>query len=474
MFRLTDQPIVVEPLDCASAGGFVLFDGKVRNHAGGLDVLKLEYEAYPELALAEGNKLVQEAMDRFGLCAVDIVHRTGSLEIGESAVVIQVAAPHRREAFAGCEWIIDKLKIRVPIWKRETYVDGDSGWVGADAPPAPQGFDEAFFRRQIVLSEIGPEGQKKLASASVLLVGVGGLGSGCLPALVGAGIGRIGLVDPDAVELSNLHRQTIYRAEDTGRSKVERAAAFATRLRPTAVIETHEVGLSAENVDHLVSNYDWVIDGTDSLEVKFILNAACKRHAKHLVTASVHTFEGQLMTVSPDGPCLNCLFPEPPSSGCVGTCGDNGVLGVLPGLFGMLQANEVLKGVLGYGPTLANESLLMDLRSGDTMKLRRSLREGCLGCQGIAVANDLVVTYEEAQARWPDFVLVDIREGADTVLPVEHLCRTDADLKEATPESILVLSCMRGMRSQRVAMELRSRGHAQVFSLKGGASSFGL
>jgi molybdopterin synthase catalytic subunit len=129
MFKLTSDPIVAQTLDQKGAGGFVSFEGKVRNEAEGRPVNRLEYEAYPELAESEGAKLVQEAIERFGLISANVIHRIGVLELGETAVLIQVAAPHRREAFAGCEWIIDELKLRVPIWKKEHFADGESVWV---------------------------------------------------------------------------------------------------------------------------------------------------------------------------------------------------------------------------------------------------------------------------------------------------------------------------------------------------------
>lgn len=132
MFKLSLDPIAPAPMDLPGAGGYVCFEGKVRNIANGREVFRLEYEAYPEMAEAEGNKLVAEAVAQFGLIAAQIVHRVGILEIGETAVVIQTASRHRREAFAGCEWLIDELKQRVPIWKRESYADGDSGWIGID------------------------------------------------------------------------------------------------------------------------------------------------------------------------------------------------------------------------------------------------------------------------------------------------------------------------------------------------------
>lgn len=469
MFALTDQPIVPTPQECPDAGGFVEFVGRVRRHAGGREVLRLEYEAHPALAVSEGDALLAEATQRFGLNVARVTHRTGLLEIGDVAVWIQVGAAHRREAFAGCEWIIDQLKLRVPIWKRETYADGDSGWVGADASPAPVGLGRDFFRRQVTLPELGEEGQAKLLAASVLIVGVGGLGSACLPSLVGSGIGRVGVVDPDRVEVSNLHRQTLYRHEDVGLSKVERAASFATRLRPGIAVEAHPVRIDEENVDTLVSSFDWVIDGTDSLTTKFLLNAACRRHGKPMVTASLHRFEGHLMTILPDGPCLNCLFPEAPLDGCVGTCAESGVLGVVPAYFGVLQAAEVIKGVTGIGEVHGHRMLTADLRTGTTSLLSRQVREGCPGCRGELATNDLNVTLAQAEG----FVLVDIRDADAPPLPIEHVRMSETDLLSHPPEGTVLVCCYRGYRSQQIAQSLRELG-VRAHSLIGGAEGFGL
>ncbi len=346
MFRLTTSPIQSHALDAENAGGFVSFEGKVRNHADGRKVLVLEYDAYPELAISEGNSLIAEAIEKFGLVGVTVIHRTGLLALGETAVLIQVAAAHRREAFAGCEWIIDQLKFRVPIWKKETYATGESEWVGISDGRSRPTQDAGFFERQMRLPEVGPEGQAKLQNARVLLVGVGGLGSASLPYLVGAGIGTLGLVDGDSIEPSNLHRQVIYKFDESERLKVDRAATFAKQLRPGVKVETFPYRVDQSNVDSLVAAFDWIVDGTDSLGLKFLLNAACRRQGKPLVTASVHRVEGHLLTILPDGPCLNCLFPEVPPEKCVGSCADDGILGVVPGLFGILQATEVLKGIL--------------------------------------------------------------------------------------------------------------------------------
>lgn len=470
MFELTSEPIVAPTLEHKHAGGFVRFDGKVRNHAGGREVLRLEYEAYPELALAEGEHLVQEAVDRYGLTAAHVVHRVGLLEIGDTAVCIQVAAPHRREAFAGCEWIIDQLKIRVPIWKRETFADGDSGWVGADVLPANASIDQEVFRRQISMPEIGAVGQAKLASARVLLVGLGGLASGSLPVLAGAGIGTLGLVDADRVELSNLHRQHLYGFDDRGRGKVDRAAAFVRRLRPSAAVETYPEMLDERNVDALVQSYDWIVDGTDSLEVKFMLNAAVKRHRKHLITASIHRFEGHLMTISPDGPCLECLFPEPPASGCVETCAESGVIPGLPTLFGALQANAVIHGVLGLGQGFNEGLWLFDLRTLDTTWLTRRHRVGCHGCAGESPFRLVeVASLEEARSRWKDLRVIDLRESTDHALPADVERVAADDLLANPPLQPVVLICHLGVTSLAVAHELRRLGNPEAYSLRGGA-----
>lgn len=174
MFRLTDVPITQEPMLVEAAGGFVTFEGKVRNHAMGRSVIRLEYEAFPDLAIPEGVALLEEAKAKYGLLSASVIHRTGLLEVGDTAVLIQVAAAHRHEAFAGCEWIIDQLKHRVPIWKKEHFADGDSGWVGADVPSPNEDLYRALVQRQRSTEEVGEVGQTAIREAKVLMVGVGG------------------------------------------------------------------------------------------------------------------------------------------------------------------------------------------------------------------------------------------------------------------------------------------------------------
>ncbi len=473
MFQLSESPITTEPLSVSRAGGFVSFEGKVRDHADGRSVMKLEYEAFAEMAIPQGEALVNEAINEFGLVAARVTHRIGCLLVGETAVVIQVAAAHRREAFAACEWIIDQLKWRVPIWQKEHFAEGDSGWVGAESAPPRRAESQEFLRRQTKLPFIGDQGQKRLAAGKVLLVGAGGLGSTCLPYLVGAGVGTIGIVDHDHVEESNLHRQILYNTQEIGRSKAERAAAFAKKLNPSVAVRFWPESVTRQNVDSLVEQYDWIVDGTDSLSAKFLLNDACRRHGRHLVTASVHQMEGHVMTVSPDGPCLQCIFPIVPPEASVATCEESGVLGVVPGLLGVLQANEVIKGLLGLPGTLTHELLLWNLQSGETSKIRRAHRHACPVCCGSTASDsgdDLEIgSLKDARDRFGSFDLIDIREVDEVPpCPANHQRMPSSQLQNFRAAGPTILVCATGVRSYRLAAELRSRGEIEVYSLRGG------
>jgi len=218
------------------------------------------------------------------------------------------------------------------------------------------------YSRHVIMEEVGPAGQGRFLDASVLVVGAGGLGSPVLQYLAAAGVGTIGIADHDVVERSNLHRQTIHGDADVGRSKVASAAEFVAERNPDVDVQRHETEVDRENAASLVAAYDVVVDGSDNFPTRFLLNDACVLAGVPLSNGAVFRFEGQVATFLADdgGPCYRCLFPEAPPAGTVPNCADVGVLGVLPGTVGSIQATETLKLLLGAGDLLDDRMLYYD------------------------------------------------------------------------------------------------------------------
>lgn len=230
------------------------------------------------------------------------------------------------------------------------------------------------YSRHAVLPGIGLEGQRRLKNARVLVVGAGGLGSPVLLYLAAAGVGTIGIVDQDVVESSNLQRQVIHGVVDVGRSKVESARTAVLNVNPHVHVQTHELRLDASNALDVLRGYDVVVDGADNFPTRYLLNDAALKLGKPVVHASIFRFEGQLTTFLPhEGPCYRCLYPDPPPPGMAPSCQEAGVLGVLPGIVGTLQANEALKIILGVGSTLSGRLLVFDALGTKwrTLKLRK-------------------------------------------------------------------------------------------------------
>ena len=240
--------------------------------------------------------------------------------------------------------------------------------------------DRARFARHISLQEIGLEGQRKLAASSVLVVGAGGLGSPAALYLAAAGVGTIGLVDHDRIDISNLQRQILYTTSEVGAGKAATARARLQALDPNLRVVAHEVKLAAANVADLFSRYDVVLDGTDRLAVRYLINDACVILGKPLVSAAIHRFEGQAMTYVPGkGPCYRCLYPAS-SDALTPNCADAGVLGVLPGVMGSLQATEAIKLLLGIGEPLLGRLLVYDALSLSFDEFRFRRRSDCAVC----------------------------------------------------------------------------------------------
>jgi molybdopterin/thiamine biosynthesis adenylyltransferase len=257
------------------------------------------------------------------------------------------------------------------------------------------------YSRQIILSEMGGAGQKKLLAGSVLIVGVGGLGSPAALYLAAAGIGRLGLVDSDVVDLTNLQRQLLYRTPDTGQPKLETARHALNQVNPNLVVETHETHLRADNALEILRGYDVVIDGTDNFPAKYLLNDACVFLGKSLVHAGIFRFEGQLLVIKPgEGPCYRCLHPDPPPEGLVPSCQEAGILGPVAGLLGVLQATETIKLVCGIGHPLVGRLLLYDALETEFRKVRIPKDPHCAICgqsPTIKVLEDLQLPSCEAR-----------------------------------------------------------------------------
>jgi molybdopterin/thiamine biosynthesis adenylyltransferase len=216
------------------------------------------------------------------------------------------------------------------------------------------------YSRHIIMDEVGPAGQRALLDASVLVVGAGGLGSPVIQYLAAAGVGTLGVADADEVERSNLQRQIVHADGDVGESKVDSAAAYVSRLNPDVTVEPHRTRVGPDNAASLVADYDLVVDASDNFPTRYVLNDTCRLAETPLVHGAIYKFEGQATTLVPEGPCYRCLFPEAPEPGTVPDCATTGVLGVLPGTVGCVQATEAVKALLGAGELLAGRLLFYD------------------------------------------------------------------------------------------------------------------
>ena len=249
------------------------------------------------------------------------------------------------------------------------------------------------YARHIILPEVGGDGQAKLMRSRVLVIGAGGLGSPILLYLAAAGVGTLGVVDDDAVDLSNLQRQVIHATGRIGEAKVESARQTLAEVNPEVRLITHQVRLTAENALELIGAYGLVADGSDNFETRFLLNDACYRAQKPLVSAALLGFEGQVSTykayLGGDNPCYRCIFPEPPPPGLIPTCAEGGVLGAVAGAVGSIQATEVIKELLGIGESLSGSLLIYDGLTTTFRKVRVKPDPACPLCGATPTIRDL-------------------------------------------------------------------------------------
>jgi len=358
------------------------------------------------------------------------------------------------------------------------------------------------YSRHLIMPEVGVEGQEKLVASKVLLIGAGGLGSPNALYLAAAGVGTLGIVDFDTVDHTNLHRQVIHGTGDVGKLKVDSARETIHEINPNVTVKPYTVPLTRDTALDIMKDYDVIIDGTDNFQTRYLTNDACVFLKKPNVYASIFRFDGQATVFqpgNPESPCYRCLYPEPPPPGEVPSCAEGGVLGILPGLVGLIQATEAIKLILGRGRSLVGRLLLFNAleMSFDELKIRRNPR--CPVCGDAPTIKALVdydqfcgvgrgnekapeatmsdITVKELKARLDrkeKFTLVDVREPNEfdiaripgaRLLPLSELQSRAHELDTADD---IVVHCKSGVRSLKAIAALQQMGFKKLTNVKGG------
>jgi adenylyltransferase/sulfurtransferase len=369
------------------------------------------------------------------------------------------------------------------------------------APPTTLSNEEILrYSRHLIMPEVGMEGQLKLKKASVLLVGAGGLGAPLGLYLAAAGIGRIGMVDFDVVDFTNLQRQVIHGTKDVGRKKLDSAFDKMADINPNVKLEKHEVALTSENALDIIRNYDFVVDGTDNFPTRYLVNDACVLLKKPNIYGSIFRFEGQCTVFAyPGGPCYRCLYPEPPPPGLVPSCAEGGVLGILPGIIGLMQATETVKLILGTGEPLVGRLVLYDALAMRFRELKLRRNPECPVCGDHPTLHKLIdyqefcgVPHQEPVQptanlgeieptevkqkidRGDKFILLDVREPHEfqicriptsTLIPLGELPK---HLNDFDKNAEIIAHCKSGVRSGKATNLLRENGFKNVRNMKGG------
>ena len=384
---------------------------------------------------------------------------------------------------------------------------------GAGSPPSPRGGEGRGegglsneeirrYSRHLIMPEVGIDGQRKLKAARVLAIGAGGLGSPLAVYLAAAGVGTIGIVDNDVVDDSNLQRQILYGSSDVGRPKLQAAAERIRDMNPNVEVVPYETRLDSSNALEIFRDYDIIADGTDNFPTRYLVNDACVLTGKPNVYASIFRFEGQASVFwAEKGPCYRCLYTEPPPPGLVPSCAEGGVLGILPGLLGVIQATETIKLVLGSGDSLVGRLLLVDALSMQFRELKLRKNPDCVVCgpnptvtrlidyeafcgipQEAAIAAASATGIPEISVqdlkgmrdRREDFVLVDVREPHEFAIcafpesvkiPLGTLPQ---NLNRLSTADEIVVHCKMGSRSAKAVQFLRDAGFRKVRNLAGG------
>jgi adenylyltransferase/sulfurtransferase len=410
--------------------------------------------------------------------------------------------------YVGDEDIRQRQREQTPLADGDviTIVPSIAGGILEQAPPAGVTLDSqeiARYSRHLILPEVGMEGQRKLKAASILLIGTGGLGAPLGLYLAAAGVGRLGLVDFDVVDQSNLQRQVIHGTKDVGRPKLHSARDRLHDVNPHVQVDLYEAMLTSENALQIVRDYDIIIDGTDNFPTRYLVNDACVLLGKPNVYGSIFRFEGQASVFwAEKGPCYRCLYPEPPPPGMVPSCAEGGVLGILPGIIGTIQATEAIKLILGNGKPLIGRLLLFDALGMRFRELKLQKDPQCPICGENPTIHELIdyaqfcgitpepepdlgseweITGPELKKRWDRGdrpFLLDVRNPEEweicrlpgaTLIPLPDL---PSRVQELDANQEIVVHCKVGGRSARAVQFLRNAGFEKAKNLVGGIDAW--
>jgi adenylyltransferase/sulfurtransferase len=398
-------------------------------------------------------------------------------------------------------------KEQTPIAEKDSVSIVPSVAGGSSAAPELNNDEVRRYSRHLIMPEVGVEGQRKLKAARVLCIGAGGLGSPASLYLAAAGVGTLGLVDFDAVDFSNLQRQILYSTEDVGRPKLRAASDRLRGLNPNIRIVSHETALNSSNALDIFRDYDIIVDGADNFPTRYLVNDACVLLGKPNVYGSIFRFDGQVsIFATTGGPCYRCLYPEPPPPGLVPSCAEGGVLGVLPGVVGTIQATEAIKLILGVGDSLVGRLLLFDAlqMTFRTLKLKRdadcpvcgdnpsvtqlidyeqfcgitpavkAADQGTVPVEFETTVGDLKERIDRGNAH---LYLLDVREPREydinriegsILIPLGELNKRIDELPTGPDAPDIVVYCKSGIRSAKAVNLLREKGFARVQNLRGG------
>jgi molybdopterin/thiamine biosynthesis adenylyltransferase/molybdopterin synthase catalytic subunit len=441
-------------LESHSAGAFVSFEGRVRNTNEGKKVESLEYQIYNELALKEGEKILNEAKEKFSIIDTAAIHREGHLFLGDIAILIGTLSKHRKEAYLANKFIIDQIKLRLPIWKKEHYESGDHRWVFCKDHLHHQHFNEKdYYQKQTNLIS-----QDKLRNSKVLVIGAGGLGCPVLVSLAQAGVGELGIIDKDQIEFSNLHRQFLFGINQIGESKSHSAKNRLREINPFIKIENFDLKIDYSNSENIFKNYDLIVDCTDNLSSKYVIHDVCFKVQLPFISGSLFKSSAIIRTFHPSRSlgCHRCQSQKEQRDYVIGNCNDYGIIGSSANTIGSLMANEVISYIETSSNNSIEHTILFDLKNLSLNKIKNKRNPSCQFCLQI---KKFFTNFDNIGIKFED------SRSNDHFIKVETL-----NLKEIQNKLSLdrrnILDCEKGIKSESLARDLRESGFSNVYFLE--------